>query len=79
MDAVAVEALAPKAYPRVALASASSLSGSVVRTLRGGEGLPKMFCLIALGRGASPQPPIVSGSSFQRGRSESAEGSRKLA
>ncbi len=27
----------PKAYPRMALASASTLSGSVVRTLRGGE------------------------------------------
>ncbi len=32
-----VEASAPKAYPRVTLASASTLSGSVVRTLRGEE------------------------------------------
>ncbi len=41
-----VEASAPKAYPRVALASASTLSGSVVRTLKGVEGLPKVFCLV---------------------------------
>ncbi len=34
----------PKVYPRVTLASASTLSGSVVRALRGGEGLPNMFC-----------------------------------
>ncbi len=34
---VVVEASAPKVYPRVTLASASTLSGSVVRTLRGGE------------------------------------------
>ncbi len=33
---VVVEASAPKVYPRVTLASASTLSGSVVRTLRGG-------------------------------------------
>ncbi len=45
--AVVVEAPAPKVYPRVTLASASTLSGSVVRTLRGGEGLPNMFCLVA--------------------------------
>ncbi len=44
---IVVEALAPKVYPRVTLASASTLSGFVVRTLRGGEGLPKMFCLVA--------------------------------
>ncbi len=37
---VVVEASAPKVYPRVTLVSASTLSGSVVRTLRGGEGLP---------------------------------------
>ncbi len=36
---VDVEASAPKAYPRVALASARTLSGSVVRTLGSGEGL----------------------------------------
>ncbi len=49
MDVVAavVEASAPKVYPRVTLASASTLSGSVVGTLRGGEGLPNMFCLVA--------------------------------
>ncbi len=40
---VVVEASAPKVYPRVTLASASTLSGSVVRTLMGGEGLPNMF------------------------------------
>ncbi len=32
---IVVEASAPKVYPRVTLASASTLSGSVVRTLRG--------------------------------------------
>ncbi len=44
---VVVEASAPKVYPRVTLASARTLSGSVVRTLRGEEGLPNMFCLVA--------------------------------
>ncbi len=44
---VVVEASASKVYPRVTLAGASNLSGWVVRTLRGGEGLPKMFCLVA--------------------------------
>ncbi len=48
---VGVEALAPKTYSMVILASASTLSGSVVRTLRSGEGLPKMFCLVALSMG----------------------------
>ncbi len=43
----AVEASAAKIYTRLALASVRTLSGSVVRTLRGGEGLPKMFCLVA--------------------------------
>ncbi len=46
-DVVVVEASAPKVYPRVILASASTLSGSVVRTLWGGEGSPRMFCLAA--------------------------------
>ncbi len=44
---VVVEASAPKVYPRVTLAGVITLSGSVVRTLGGGEGLPKMFCLVA--------------------------------
>ncbi len=35
---------APKAHPRLALANASTHTESVVRTLRGGETLPKMFC-----------------------------------
>ncbi len=48
---VAVEASAPKVYPRVTLSSASTLSGSVVRTLRGGEGLPTMFGLVLSNRG----------------------------
>ncbi len=39
----AAEASAPKVYPTVILASASTLSGSVVRILRGGEWLPKDF------------------------------------
>ncbi len=46
--AVVVEASAPTVYTRVALASASTLSEPVVRTLRGGEGLPKTFCLALL-------------------------------
>ncbi len=40
---VVVEAQAPKVYPRMALAIASTLSGSVVMTLRGGKGLPSIF------------------------------------
>ncbi len=45
---VVVEASAPKVYPRVTLASAGTLSGSVVRALRGGEGLPKMKVKIGI-------------------------------
>ncbi len=41
---VVIEASAPWVYPRVTPASASTPSGSVVRTLMCGEGLPKMFC-----------------------------------
>ncbi len=54
MDVVAavVEASASKVYPRVTLASASTLSGSVVRTLRGGEGLPNMFFSCCIEPGA---------------------------
>ncbi len=44
---VAVEASAPRTYWRVTLASASLLMCAVVRTSRGGEGLSKMFFLIA--------------------------------
>ncbi len=44
---VVIEASSPKVYPSVTLASASTLSGSVVRTLRGGEGLPNMCRLVA--------------------------------
>ncbi len=51
--AVVVEASAPKVYPRVTLASASTLSGSVVRTLRGGEGLPNMLLLLHRAWGTS--------------------------
>ncbi len=47
MLVVVVELSAPKVYPNVTLSRASTLSGSVVRALRGGEGLPKMFCLVA--------------------------------
>ncbi len=75
-----VEASAPKAYPRVTLTSASTLSGSVVRTLRGGEGLPNMFYLVASSLGhLRSQCSIVCGSSLQRGHRGSAEGSRRLA
>ncbi len=44
---VVVEASASKVYSRVTLASTSTLSVSMVRTLRDGEGLPNMFCLVA--------------------------------
>ncbi len=48
------------------LVSASTLSRSVVRTLRGGEVLPKMFCLVASSLGhLRNQCPIVCGSSLQ--------------
>ncbi len=49
-------------------ASASTLSWSVVRTLRGEEGLPKMFCLVAssLGHHRS-QCSTACGSSLQSG------------
>ncbi len=77
---VVVEASAPKVYPKVTLASASTLSGSVVRTLRGGEGLPNMVCLVASSLGhLRSQCSIVCGSSSQRGHRGSAEGSRRLA
>ncbi len=39
---VVLEASVPKVYPRVTLVSASTLSGSAIRTLRDGEGLPNM-------------------------------------
>ncbi len=35
-----------KAYSSVAPVSPCTLCGSVVRALRGGEGLPKLFCLV---------------------------------
>ncbi len=75
-----VETSAPKVYPRVTLASASTLSGSVVRTLRDREGLPKMLCLVASSlEHLRIQCSIVYGSSLQRGHRGSAEGSRRLA
>ncbi len=77
---VVVEASAPKVYPRMTPASASTLSGSVVRTLTGGEGLPKMFCLVASSLGhLRSQCSIVCGSSLQRGHRGSAEELRRLA
>ncbi len=79
-DVVVVEASAPKVYPRVTLASASTLSGSVVRNLSGGEGLPNMFCLVASSLGhVRSQCSIVCSSSLQRGHRGSAEGSSRLA
>ncbi len=75
-----VEASVPKVYPRVTLASSSTLSGSVVRTLRSGEGLPKIFCLVASSHGhLRSQCSIVCGSSLQWGHRGSAERSRRLA
>ncbi len=44
---VVVEASTPKIYPKVTLGRARTLSGSVLRTLRGGERLPQIFCLVA--------------------------------
>ncbi len=44
---VVFEASTPKVYPRVTIASASTVSRSEVRTLRGGEGLSNTFCLVA--------------------------------
>ncbi len=41
---VFTEASAAKVYLSLTLANTSTLSGSVVRSLRGGEGLSKMFC-----------------------------------
>ncbi len=41
--AIFVEALAPRAYGRVTLASASTFSGLVMSTLRSVEGLRKVF------------------------------------
>ncbi len=77
---VVVEASASKVYPRATLAGASKPSGWVVRTLRVGEGLPKMFCLVASSLGhLDSQCSIVCGSSLQRGYRGSAEGSRRFA
>ncbi len=65
---VVVEASAPKVYPRVTLASARTLSGSVVRALRGGEGLSKIFYLIASSLGhVRSQCSIAYNSSLRRG------------
>ncbi len=62
---VVVEASTPTAYWRVVLVSASTLSRSVVRTLRGEEGLPKMVCLVASSLGhLRSQYSIVCGPSF---------------
>ncbi len=58
---VVAEASAPKVYPRVTLARASTLSGSVVRTLRGAEGLSKMFCLVASSLGPCSAAPPCKG------------------
>ncbi len=44
---VVVEASGPKVYSIATLVSANALSGSVIRTLWGGEGVPNMFCLVA--------------------------------
>ncbi len=77
--AVVVEASVPKVYPMVTLASARTLSGSVVRALRGGEGLSKMFYLVASSLGhVRSQCSIARSSSLRRGHG-SAEGSRRLA
>ncbi len=77
---VVVEASAPKVYPRVTVASASILSGSVVRNYRVEEGLPKMFCLVVSSLGhLCSQSLIVCVSSLQRGYRGSAEEPRGFA
>ncbi len=60
---VVVDVSAPKVFPMVTIANASTLSGSVVRSSRGGQGLPNMFCV-----GVGVQPWRVAGS---QGRKES--------
>ncbi len=76
VTSVVVEALAPKAYPRVTLVSASTLSESVGMTLRDREGLPKKFFLVASSLGHLRNLcSIICGSSLQRGHSGSVEGS----
>ncbi len=69
IDVVVVDASAPKVYPRVTLASTSTLSGSVVRTVRGGEGMRHLRSLCS----------VACGSDLQRGHRGSVEGSRRLA
>ncbi len=69
-----IEASALKAYP-----SASTLSGSVVRTLRGGEELSNIFCLVATSVGhLRSQCSIICSSSLQRGHNGSMNGSSRL-
>ncbi len=67
-----VEASAPKVYPKVNLASASTLSGSVVRTLRDVQVVPKMFYLVAssLGHLRLSAAPLFKGDTggLRRGR-----------
>ncbi len=48
---VVAEGSVPKVYPKVTLASASTLSGILLRTLGGGEGLPNMVCFVASSMG----------------------------
>ncbi len=58
---VVVEASAPKIYPRVTLASASTLSGSVVRTWRGGEGSVSVLRMRDLAEALGDGPRRVAG------------------
>ncbi len=75
---VVVETSSPRAFRKATLASASTLSESVVRALRGGEGLLQMCCLVASSLGhLRNQRLVVCGSSLQRGHSGSAEESRR--
>ncbi len=74
-----VEASAPRDYWRVALGTASTLSGSVLRRLRRGEGLPNKFSLVVSNLGyLHSQRLIACGSSLERGQSGSVEESRRL-
>ncbi len=65
IDGVVVDASAPKVYPRVTLASTSTLSGSVVRTVRGGEEMRHL-------RVRSPAAPLCKGDTvgMWRGRGD---------
>ncbi len=61
------------------VAQASGGASSMVRTLRGGEEIPEMFCLVASSLGRPPSRCLmVCDSSFKRGHSGSMEGFEEI-